>query len=481
MGDIDPQKELNTALEYLLVLSKQDPKKLQKSLYDSFSSLSYLALEGKQAGFKPGWASEILAKDGKPLFNKEEATVIETVSLNAVKPLFDDKIQEGGDIDTTPSIRPFSTHGMIDASGSIDPDDLSLDKTYWKVREFLAGLDKQTHDLSRELGPFRFFYDMDVDFRIPIPVPLPVPPFISVVLVPISPRAVPVIISALVEGIRLLFTFGPLSNDITRKILSIVLAIVDILQGEWKHSILTFIGFFGSSPLLIGIIGKLLLNTLSLISPDLQDRLIMDIYQSTKSMSAGFVLWAFATFAPDFARITVREQFDKIKEMVNNANGEVAKIQESMQKSVSPAGLDIKFNKIPDGFVPTFDDIQNLQSIARQPSIYCSKEFQEAIAPLRVIPPARLILELLSIPTDERTLEMECKDMVGKSLDETFEKVIMPEITIPQIPIPQIPQIQPPQIPVPQIPKLPTVEALIKKGGRRSRRRYTRRASRSFV
>ena len=503
MSGDDPQKQLNIALDYLELLSKQDLQGLQKKLYSSFSALAYLALEAKKADFKPGWAQNLLYREGHPIFTEDEANTVEMVTLNA-KPMFHDNTQEGGDI----PMKPFSTKGMIESSGiglgSVNPDDLSLDKTFLKVKGYIAGLDKQTHDLSRELGPYRFFYDMPTDFRVPIPIPFP--PY--TILVPVSPRAIPVLISVFVESIRLLFSFGPLSNDISRKILSIVVAITDILQGDWKQGILSLLGYFGSSPLLLGIVGKVFLNTFSLIAPDIQDAIVTDSYKSMKSLVAGLVLWLTATFSPDAIRQTIRLQFDKMKDLVNNANQQIEKIEGSMQKSVAPLGLKINFNKIPDNFIPTFDDIQNLQSIARQPAVYCSKDFQEAIEPLKIIPPARLILELFNIPTDPITLKDECQ--ADSSIEQTMEKSLMPEITmdpesplqiskgpegltnalkIPEIPSAEgltnalkVPELKVPELKVPGIPmtKKPwrASNALTKKGGYK-KKRYTKKASRS--
>jgi hypothetical protein len=201
------------------------------------------------------------------------------------------------------------------------------------------------------------------------------------------------------------------------------------LKGDWKQGILSMIGFFGEIPMLAGLIGKVLLNLLDLIAPDIQERMTMDIYQSGKSIFIGFLLWGFANFAPDFVRLSVRTQFDVIKKVVEDANGKIHEIEAAMQKSVEPAGLELKIKDIPEGFVPTFDDIQNLQAIVRQPTIYCSKEFQEAIQPLRKIPPIRLILELMSIPTDPQTLAFECKGSAGESLEKTVENLMTPEIT----------------------------------------------------
>ena len=518
MSDDNPQKQLNIALDYLELLSKQDLQGLQKKLYSSFSALAYLALEAKKADFKPGWAQNLLDHEGHPIFTEDQANTVEMVTLNA-KPMFHDNTQEGGDVQGGDvqggdvqggdiPMKPFSTKGMIESSGievgSVNPDDLSLDKTFLKVKGYIAGLDKQTHDLSRELGPYRFFYDMPTDFRVPIPIPFP--PY--TILVPVSPRAIPVLISVFVESIRLLFSFGPLSNDNSRKILSIVVAITDILQGDWKQGILSLLGYFGSSPLLLGIVGKVFLNTFSLIAPDIQDAMVTDSYKSMKSLVAGFVFWVIATFSPDAIRQTIRLQFDKMKDLVNNANEQIEKIEGSMQKSVAPLGLKINFNKIPDNFIPTFDDIQNLQSIARQPAVYCSKEFQEAIEPLKIIPPARLILELFNIPTDPITLKDECQ--ADSSIEQTMEKSLMPEITmdpesplqiskgpegltnalkIPEIPSAEgltnalkVPELKVPELKVPGIPmtKKPwrASNALTKKGGYK-KKRYTKKASRS--
>jgi len=434
---MDSQRELNTALDYLVALSKEDPAKIQKKLYESFSALSYLALEGRRTKFRKGWAADLKDRHDDPLFSKDESEIIEVISLSLVKPLFEKTAEQnkqtGGKVPLVPSTNPSGILQNI----TINPDDLSIDKTFWKVKHFLEGLDKQTHDMSRNFGPFRYFYETSIDPRIPLPVPIPVPPFIAVIPVPIPARAIPVIIETFVEGIRLIMSVGgatlgldPSKSDLSRKILSVVLSLIDLFKGEWKQSLLSFAGFFGQNPLIIGLIGKVFLNVFNFISPDLQEKLIYDVYQSTKSLFMGAFLWLFSTVAPDFVRATVRVQFDKLKELADNVNQQVDKVEDSMQKSVQSAGLKIDFKHVPEDMVPTFDDIQNLQSIARQPAIYCSKEFQEAIKPLQMAPPARFILEMLNIPTDPDSIEMECKTMIGRSLDDTMEQFLTPEVTV---------------------------------------------------
>lgn len=435
----DYQRELNSALDYLTALSKEDPQTLQKKLYDSFSALTYLAVEGKDANFRQGWATGLTDSHNNPLFSKDEAAIVESVSLNTVKPMFDEasynKEQEGG----KPSLAPIqSKTGIITKVRSlVKPEDLSIDSIYWNVKDYMEKLDRQAHDISREFGPFRYFYETSIDPRFPLPVPTTTPPFITVIMVPIPARAIPVFIGVLVEAIRLIFTVGvgvtgvgTGASDLARNILSIVLGLIDLFKGEWKHALLSFAGVFGEAPLIIGLIGKIMLNMFGLIAPDLQERLIFDLYQSKKSMIMGAFLWLFATFSPDYIRQAVRERFNLIKKFADNSNNQIQKIQAAMQKSVGPAGLKIDFDKVNENYIPSFDDIQNLQSIARQPAIFCSREFQEAIAPLRVIPPARFLLEMMSIPTSQKSLEMECRGTAGLDIETTMEQALLPNVSV---------------------------------------------------
>jgi hypothetical protein len=114
------------------------------------------------------------------------------------------------------------------------------------------------HKLSKDIGVYRFFYDPRTpDYKIPL-APLGIPGYI-----PIIPRMLPLLVTIFVEGIRLLFSVGPMSNDIARKVLSIVLALIDFLKGEWKHALLSFAGYYGQYPLVIGIILKVFIDILT--------------------------------------------------------------------------------------------------------------------------------------------------------------------------------------------------------------------------
>ena len=425
----DPQVELKRALDYLETISKGDSESLKNNVYKSFSGLCYLGLEAKRAKFKPGWATEIKDSNLDSLFHEKEASVIENIFLLLLKPIMDEgkdgkaEAQAGGAAALVPSTSDGGLFSKLKGVASlVNPDDISIDKTYWKVINFLKGLNEQTHALSREIGPFKFFYDSKAD--LPIPFPIPFPPYAVTMQIP--PRTIPVLIGSFVEAIRLIFSLGPTSNELTRKILSIVMAVIDLVQGEWKNSILSFAGYYGQYPLIAGVIGKVFLNVFSLVAPDIQDRLIFDIYRSGKSMFIGGFLWMFSTFAPASVRLIVKTQLDIIKDKVIKVNGDIQKTEDKMQEAAGESGLKVDLNKIPETFIVSFDDIQNLQSIARQPTFMCSKEFQAAIKPLLIIVPARLFLEMLSIPTDPETLDMECGQLKGITLEKTVEAALTP-------------------------------------------------------
>ena len=423
------QKELNVALDYLEKLANEDPEIMRKKVYESFSGISFLIVEAKHANFKKGWASKLVDRYGNKLFTSEESRILELNANKFLKPIIQGeslaKGQEGG-----AEIKPTGTPSVIEPKGGIDLDELSLDKTMWNLTGFFTAIDKKVKLLSKELGPFKFFYKEDSkDFIVPFPVPMPTPPFIAIVQVPLNPRAVPVIIGLVIEAIRITYSVGPLSNDLTRRILSLVLGLVDLLKGDWIQSILSVIGFFGESPLLAGLVGKVIFNIFELTAPDLRGDMIMNLYKSSKSAIAGFFLWGFANFAPEFERIQARQQFDKIAAFRADSNNEIQKVQDSIQKSLDSKGLVVNFNKIPANFVPTFDDIQNLQVIVREPVIACSKEFQDIVEPLKRISLMRLILELMNVPTDAQTLERECGAKAGKPLEETMGDLAQPTIT----------------------------------------------------
>jgi hypothetical protein len=209
-----------------------------------------------------------------------------------------------------------------------------------------------------------------------------------------------------------------MSNDLVRKILSVVLAIIDVSKGNWKHAILSIAGFFGKNPMIAGLIGKVFLTALQKIAPDILNTLIFTKYQSMKSFLIGSAIWVVTTFSPDLVRKSISKSLDKL----SGPEGPLGKARGIIEKKMaSDPKYEVRFKDVLASLTLSFDDLQNLQMIARQPAIMCSKDFQEALDGVRMVPPLRLVFELFNIPTDPDTVEYVCGQFKNLPLEQTLE------------------------------------------------------------
>lgn len=420
MGDSseDPHKQLEAALKHLEEMSKQDPEIIKRQIWDTASAISFLVVEAKRARFKAGWSANLKDVDGDPVFTQEDMTLVEGIVDTYVKPLFDnanEAVQSGGVVPSMPIIptskglvQPKQMPGMV-AGLEINPKDISLDAMFWKAKNFIESLDEQAHRFSREMGPFKFFYDSPIDLRIPLP-------YLSAI--PIPPRVIPLLLEVVVESVRVICGLGPMSNDLVRKILSVVLAIIDVSKGNWKHAILSIAGFFGKNPMIAGLIGKVFLTALQKIAPDILNTLIFTKYQSMKSFLIGSAIWVVTTFSPDLVRKSISKSLDKL----SGPEGPLGKARGIIEKKMaSDPKYEVRFKDVLASLTLSFDDLQNLQMIARQPAIMCSKDFQEALDGVRMVPPLRLVFELFNIPTDPDTVEYVCGQFKNLPLEQTLE------------------------------------------------------------
>jgi hypothetical protein len=420
MGDSseDPHKQLEAALKHLEEMSKKDPEIIKKQIWDTASAISFLVVEAKRARFKAGWSANLKDVDGDPVFTEEDMKLVEGIVDTYVKPLFgndNQTVQSGGSVSAIPII-PTSkgliqrklTPGMVSGL-DINPENLSLDVMFWKAKKFIDSLDEQAHRFSREVGPFKFFYDSPIDFRIPLP-------FLAAV--PIPPRVIPVLLEVVVESVRVIYGVGPMSNDLVRKILSVVLAVIDVSKGNWKHAILSIAGFFGKNPMIAGLIGKVFLTVLQKIAPDILNTLIFTKYASVKSFLIGSAIWIVTTFSPDLVRKSISKSLDELSGPLGPL-GKARAIVE--QKMASDPKYELRLKEVLASLTLSFDDLQNLQMIARQPAIMCSKDFQDALDGVRKVPPLRLVFELFNIPTDPDSVEYMCGQFKNLPLEQTLQ------------------------------------------------------------
>lgn len=387
---------------------------LPNALYKAMNGFSQTFLSYKEKNGAAGWAKEAVDEFGEPLWTAEQAAEIEAAFPVAVA-------QAGGAMGIE-SLKFGPSSTLITPT---EPINFSIDEIVGNVSSYLAALDKKNRELAALIGPVAIINNMKEDPRIG---PLP---FIGRE-VQIPARAILPMINAALEACRLLVSNQLIDSSFLRSILSFALAILDISRGEWRDGILSALGLFGKQWMMIGLIGKTARWVYNFISPDIQSRLSTDIFDASKSMIVGFWLWWVSILSPDYVRATINDMIATATKPLETINEQLAKVEQQAQVSAAKLGAKVVFPRLPIERIPSFDDIQNFQSLLHQPEIVCSAAFQQAIQPAMSIPVLRVVLELLNIPiTPEKKAEV-CKDIpANQSIVNSVAQALEPTVVLP--------------------------------------------------
>lgn len=402
--------------ESLIQSQKQE---IPDRLYSGLEGISSTLLAWKQNGGKAGWSTTLVDSKGHPLFSSDESKELERVTTIAepfLESLFSDAAMMIGGAELA-DLKTGVNGQMVQMPSVLNPEDISIDKLYYGLLNTLDDYDRQWRDIINQIGIVKTFESQDSKGIITLPFVPPIPiPYV------IPARSKFPIINTILEMLRIMVSNTVFDAPTFRVLLSFVIAILDLLRGEWKHALLSALGAYSVSGMWVGLGGKVLRDAWLLISPDLQHQLQKTLFRSSKSFIAGFFLWGFSTFSPDVIRISVATATDKMRETIANFNEQIASVEAKAKEVAKPVGIDVNFQRIPDSMVPSFDDIQNLQTLVKVPEVYCSAEFQGILKPLLLVPPLRLALELFNIPTVQEDIDAECKGKQGSLSDTLAEK-----------------------------------------------------------
>ena len=299
----------------------------------------------------------------------------------------------------------------------------SLDELAGQVKAFLQSIDAKNRELAKMIGPVAMVNQMKTDPSIG-----PFPPFLAVP-VKVPARMILPMINGVLESCRLLVSNSFIDIGILRQLLSIVLAIFDVSRGEWRDGVLSFLGVFGKHYMIMGLVGKTFRWVYSFVSPDLQDRLETDMFDSFKSAILGSWLWVISVVSPDFVRAQVNQLIETAKVPLEELNKQMEELEQQAQVSAKAIGAEIQFPKLPLDRIPSFDDIQNFQSILHQPEFLCLPAFQSQLQRAMAVPALRIVLELLNIPTTDLGMAEVCKDQ-PKSAVEAVTKALTPTVVL---------------------------------------------------
>ena len=295
-------------------------------------------------------------------------------------------------------------------------ENFSLDKTVLDTVKKIYKMDEATQKFATEnFGILKFEHEYDIEdggkgkdphpFEILRPVPY-IGPFLAEV--PVPARLLIMIVYTIIDISRVMISVAPVDSPFIRSLLSILLGLADFLKGSWKKAILSFAGVFGQNYVLAGVVGKMFLDVIGLIGPDLQLKIALGTVDLIKSLVAGLLLQIYQITALAPMRQSVIEGFEEIADLVKS----------NKEKLASAENLPEGEDALPNFLIPSFINIQNIQAVVAHDALVCTTQFQKAIDKMLTDAQGnkniimRFILEfLLRVPIDPTARGVRCKGM----------------------------------------------------------------------
>ena len=399
-------------------------KDLSRNIYESTNGISRI-LDAIIATKGEDWVAHVVDEHGKPMLTDAEQQQFTYAFQDHIYALLTflgtirdhtQTDQEGGDNLTPASVSeqskqsdkpittkqpPTVTHGEGE-----DPAKLvGIDDIYTKFIERIRNVDKTVNDFASQYGVLKLEKDFDATTDIRL-IPETVAVAISSLM---APFILPTVTKPFLDNIKVSFrtivftvymamdvariSMGVSGRENARKILSILVSLLDLLRGDWKKSILSFIGYFGTTPLLYGEVAKVFLTAFNMFSPPLQESIIIGSLDASKSFLIGLLLAISQVTMPLEVRRPIILALDKIAQ-------HKAKIDDVLKSE----GLAPR----PDYLSPTFQDLNNLQAVMTDPAYLCSCEFQEMVDAVNRSAPIKIALQLLRIPVTKEYKEYTC-------------------------------------------------------------------------
>lgn len=381
-----------------------------------------------------------------PLFTKAEAKHLQNAWKNSTHSFTAAAAQMGGAFPFPPSKQDakkaakFAGQALGTVVAGVDPETFSLDKQYEYVTQTLDAVDSQLTDFSKQYGLVALeSVAPDPKFVLPLgPVPIPI-------VIPV--KTVLPTVNLILELFRIVSTQIPVVSFLGTPA-TLLMTLLDLARGNFYHAMFSLIGIFGKYPMYAGIGLKILRDAYLLISPNLRSDLRDVVFKSSKSFAVGFMIWMFATVAPDIIRKPIVMLLDKVRLLVENFNDVMTKAEVKATAAMKGFGS-VELPKLPSDKIPSIGDLYILQEYIQNPRVYCHPDIDGIIQEMRSIPPMALFFDLLNIPRKGTPEYVEaCSRVETVPLADEF----MPKITlvnpvtkapVPNTPIPAPPGTEP--------------------------------------
>jgi len=424
---------------------------ISNTVFQSMNGIITTLMALLNANGKPGWTQNVVNEEGRPMFRTEEGQQFE----ERIQPFLPDILKffdkgtptmYGGNASATDANSDTITprvkeqfnmfkskiaklQAKLDATLSENPTDSkpkkpfsmdSLDMIVLNAIKKIFKMDETAQKFASKFGILKLEENYDKQpeggpSTDPHPFkPLqPLYPPITTPLsqIPIPARMLVMIVYTILDVARVFISVSPVDSPFIRKVLSILLAVADFLKGSWKKAIMSILGIFGQNYVLAGVIGKLFLDVLGMLGPDLQFKMALGTVDMIKSFIIGIVLQIYQITAIGSMRDPVIDAFAKI----------AALVEKNKMTLRTVLGLSDDEDPQPNYLTPTFSNIQNIQAVFAHDPLICSDEFYDALAEIRegnnnIM---KFILFLLRIPMDDESRRVRCYN-VAKLKDFTY-------------------------------------------------------------
>ena len=212
-------------------------------------------------------------------------------------------------------------------------------------------------------------------------------PDVPIFGVPVSARLIINIVYLILDIARVV-TVSSNDNIISRSILSVLLAIYEVLNGNWKKGIVSMFGIMSKEAVYIGEYIKIFITLWSTLNNRIGENAMNGTFPFIKSILVGTAIKILQISAPLNARKTIFTEFSKIK-------------------------------GAPEYEIKDWEDLNNIQGSLLTLEMVCKPEFQKSIGELDPI--SKMILNLLDIPTGDcknPKYSERCPDVCPVKTDE---------------------------------------------------------------
>jgi hypothetical protein len=241
--------------------------------------------------------SKGLTPSGKPLLTPEEQVKFKQALDPYVDIIRSDSFQQGGEAELRAAeLRAAELGATIEAQLTQNMIHMGQHNVVMRGGGTLDDIDALMQKLAY-LKRLKEKSDTEAD--------VPVYTGISVPL-----RTIIATIYVLLDTIRMLLTMG--GFDEKSQILSLMVGIMDVLDGEWKRSILSFIGYIGPDSFWIGQFIKIFLMLFHNVTPSL-------MYAGLNIGQSAMMYWS-ASILQIFSPLPIRQEIMKLIAPINAQN-----------------------------------------------------------------------------------------------------------------------------------------------------------------